>query len=341
MAKLEAESQDPDFWDDQEKAKEALKEKAALESTVTPFLALETGVIDGAEMLEMAREEGDKSLESEILESLKTWEVQLNQMEFKKMLGDPMDIKPAIMNINAGSGGTEACDWASILHRMYTRWAEKRGAKIEIEDYQAGDEAGIKSVTMTIDVPYAYGYLKSESGVHRLVRISPFDSGARRHTSFASVFVSPEVDDDIEIELNDAEIRVDTYRASGAGGQHINKTDSAVRMTHIPTNTVVQCQAERSQHKNRAKCIKMLKAKLYALEMEKRKAEQAATEGNKSEISWGSQIRSYVLQPYRLVKDHRTNFEKGTVDAILDGDLDEFMEAYLLFESGNAPQKKK
>ncbi len=246
------------------------------------------------------------------------------------MLSGEHDASSAIVSINAGAGGTEAQDWAEILLRMYLRWCERKGFKAEITEYQPGDEAGAKGVTFTVTGDYAYGYLKAEKGIHRLVRISPFDSNARRHTSFCSVFVFPEIDDDVDVEILDKDLKVDTYRASGAGGQHINKTDSAIRITHLPTGVVVSCQNERSQHKNRATAMKQLKARLYELEMEKKESEAEALGGEKKGIAWGSQIRSYVLHPYRMVKDHRTGYEVGNADGVLDGDLDGFIEAYLL-----------
>jgi peptide chain release factor 2 len=251
-------------------------------------------------------------------------------MEFARMLSGEHDASSAIVSINAGAGGTEAQDWAEILLRMYLRWCERKGFKAEITEYQPGDEAGAKGVTFTVTGDYAYGYLKAEKGIHRLVRISPFDSNARRHTSFCSVFVFPEIDDDVDVEILDKDLKVDTYRASGAGGQHINKTDSAIRITHLPTGVVVSCQNERSQHKNRATAMKQLKARLYELEMEKKESEAEALGGEKKGIAWGSQIRSYVLHPYRMVKDHRTGYEVGNADGVLDGDLDGFIEAYLL-----------
>lgn len=254
---------------------------------------------------------------------------ELAALEVQSLLGGELDGHDAVLTINAGAGGTESCDWASMLYRMYLRYAEKQGWEVEIFDLQDGDEAGIKNVTLGVSGEYAYGFLKAESGVHRLVRISPFDSSARRHTSFASVYVSAVIDDDIDIEVQDKDLRIDTYRASGAGGQHVNKTDSAVRMTHIPTGTVVQCQNQRSQHQNRDQAMKLLKSRLYELELEQRRQKAQELEDDKSEIGWGSQIRSYVLHPYKMVKDHRTNFEHHSPDAVLDGRLDEFISEYL------------
>jgi peptide chain release factor 2 len=252
------------------------------------------------------------------------------QTELTQILGGPDDWRNAIVSLHPGAGGTEAQDWAEILLRMYLRWADRRGYRKEILEYQPGEEAGVKSVTFTVEGNYAYGYLKAEAGIHRLVRISPFDANSRRHTSFASVFVYPEVDDTIKVEINEADLRVDTYRSSGAGGQHVNKTDSAVRLTHLPTGIVVACQNERSQHKNRAMAMKILRSRLYELEIEKQKEKMDVFHKTKKDIAWGSQIRSYVLHPYRLVKDHRTGTEIGNADAVLDGDIDKFIQAYLL-----------
>ena len=252
------------------------------------------------------------------------------ETELAQLLGGPDDRRNAIVTLHPGAGGTEAQDWAEILLRMYLRWCDRRGYRKEILEYQPGEEAGVKSVTFTVEGDYAYGYMKAEAGIHRLVRISPFDANSRRHTSFASVFVYPEIDDTIKIEINEADLRVDTYRSSGAGGQHVNKTDSAVRLTHLPTGIVVACQNERSQHKNRAMAMKILKSRLYELEIEKQKEKMATYHKTKKDIAWGSQIRSYVLHPYRLVKDHRTNVEVGNADGVLDGDLDQFIQAYLL-----------
>ncbi len=258
----------------------------------------------------------------------------IGQTELALILGGPDDRRNAIVTLHPGAGGTEAQDWAEILLRMYLRWCDRRGYRKEILEYQPGEEAGVKSVTFTVEGDFAYGYLKAEAGIHRLVRISPFDANSRRHTSFASVFVYPEVDDDIKVEINEADLRVDTYRSSGAGGQHVNKTDSAVRLTHMPTGIVVACQNERSQHKNRAMAMKILKSRLYELELEKQRDKMDAYHKTKKEIAWGSQIRSYVLHPYRLVKDHRTDVEIGNADAVLDGDIDEFIQAYLVQSSG-------
>ncbi len=252
------------------------------------------------------------------------------RIELSQILGGPDDRRNAIVSLHPGAGGTEAQDWAEMLLRMYLRWADRKGYRKEILEYQPGEEAGLKSVTFTVEGDYAYGYLKAEAGIHRLVRISPFDANSRRHTSFASVFVYPEIDDTIKVEINEADLRIDTYRSSGAGGQHVNKTDSAVRITHLPTNIVVACQNERSQHKNKAMAMKILRSRLYELELEKQKERMETFHKTKKEIAWGSQIRSYVLHPYRMVKDHRTGIEVGNADAVLDGDIDRFIQAYLL-----------
>ena len=278
----------------------------------------------------MGEEGRDEATRDEVRELLPVLEQRIGRMEFARMLSGEHDANNAIFSINAGAGGTEAQDWAEMLLRMYLRYCERKGFKTEITDYQPGDEAGVKGVTFTVEGDYAYGFLRAENGIHRLVRISPFDANARRHTSFCSVFVFPELSDDIEVEINEKDLKVDTYRSSGAGGQHVNKTESAIRITHMPTGIVVACQNERSQHKNRAVAMKQLKARLYELEVRKKEEESAVISGEKKEIGWGSQIRSYVLHPYRLVKDHRTGFEVGNTDAVLDGDIDAFIEAYLL-----------
>jgi len=284
-------------------------------------------------LAELGEEGEDKETLSEIQALLPDLDKKIDQMEFARMLSGEHDSFDAIFSINAGAGGTEAQDWADMLFRMYLRFCEKRGFKTEITDYQPGDEAGLKSATFTVEGDYAYGWLRAEMGIHRLVRISPFDSNAKRHTSFASVFVFPELPDDIDVEINEKDLKVDTYRASGAGGQHVNKTDSAIRITHLPTNTVVSCQSQRSQHKNRSAAMKELKSRLYEMELRKKEEEAEVLAGEKKEIGWGSQIRSYVLHPYRMVKDHRTGHEVGNTDAVLDGDLDGFIEAYLLSRS--------
>lgn len=299
-----------------------------MELVVNTITELEQGLADAQELLELAVEEDDEETVATVVKDLNELEKQVADLEFRRMFSGEMDANNAFLDIQSGSGGTEAQDWASIIERMFLRWGESKGFKTELIEESAGDVAGIKSATIRFEGEYAFGWLRTETGVHRLVRKSPFDSGNRRHTSFASVFVSPEIDDDIEIDLNMGDVRIDVYRASGAGGQHINKTSSAVRMTHIPTNTVVQCQSDRSQHKNRDTALKQLKAKLYELEMLKRNADQQALEETKSDIGWGSQIRSYVLDQSRI-KDLRTGVETGNTQAVLDGDLDQFIEASL------------
>ncbi len=301
-----------------------------LQKIVEDCVSAKQQLEDAQVLIELGEEGEDVETLAEVNELLPDLVKQIDKMEFARMLSGEHDASNATLSINAGSGGTEAQDWAEMLLRMYLRYCEKKGFKTELTEYQAGDEAGIKSATFSVEGGYAYGYLKAEIGVHRLVRISPFDSNARRHTSFCSVFVFPELDESIEVEVEEKDIKVDTFRASGAGGQHINKTDSAIRITHIPTGIVVACQNERSQHKNRATAMKQLKARLYELEMRKKEEEAAAFSEDKKEIGWGSQIRSYVLHPYRMVKDHRTSYEVGNTDAVLDGDLEGFIEAYLL-----------
>ncbi len=299
-----------------------------LEDTVQTIDNLTQGLSEVEELLEMALEENDEDTIASIAEDLENHEKTVSDLEFRRMFSGEMDACNAFLDIQAGSGGTEAQDWAEMLLRMYLRWAERKGFKTEIIELSPGEVAGIKSATIKVEGPYAYGWLKTETGVHRLVRKSPFDSGNRRHTSFAAVFVSPEVEDDIDIEINPADLRIDVYRASGAGGQHVNRTESAVRITHLPTGIVVQCQNDRSQHKNKATAMKQLKAKLYELEMQKKQAEQQKLEESKSDIGWGSQIRSYVLDQSRI-KDLRTGVETGNTQAVLDGDLDQFIEASL------------
>jgi peptide chain release factor 2 len=307
-----------------------LKERTALKSDLTLWENLSAELEDAKGYLELAREENDEETLREVSAKMARVEQEVQAAEFKRMLGGENDPNNAIVSIHSGAGGTEAQDWADMLLRMYLRWSERKGFRTEIIDYLPGEEAGVKSVTITVNGDYAYGYLKAESGIHRLVRISPFDAGKRRHTSFASVFVYPEIQEDIVVEINEDDLRVDTFRSSGAGGQHVNKTDSAVRITHLPTGIVVQCQNERSQHKNRAMAMKVLKARLYELKRKEQEEKMEQLHSTKKDIAWGSQIRSYTLQPYRLVKDHRTNLEVGNVDAVLDGDLEPFIEAYLL-----------
>jgi peptide chain release factor 2 len=326
---------DPTFWDNNIRAKETLKEKATLELTLKPFADAQRRFDDISVLLELGSESGglDSDSQKEIEESLVFLDEALRKLELNKMLSGERDSSDAFIEIHSGAGGTEACDWTGILARMYTRYAADRGFECEMVDFTDGDGAGYRSVAYEIRGPFAYGFLKAESGVHRLVRISPFDSAARRHTSFASVYVYPSVEEDIKIEVRTEDLRIDTYRAGGAGGQHVNKTDSAVRITHLPTNIVVQCQAERSQIQNRERAMKMLKARLYELEMRKRQEEIDKANAEKKDIGWGSQIRNYVLQPYQMVKDVRTKLETSSVDKVLDGDLQPFIEAYLMMNA--------
>ncbi len=311
-----------------------MRERGRLVGLIDGVLALERDTADTIELIEMAEAEGDAAMVKDAMASLTALAEQAKTREIESLLSGEADGRDAFIEINAGSGGTEAQDWAQMLQRMYMRWAERRGFKVEILDMSEGEQAGIKSVTMQITGPNAYGWLKTESGVHRLVRISPYDSAARRHTSFSSVWVYPVVDDTIVIEINPADLRVDTFRASGAGGQHVNKTESAIRITHIPTNIIVACQTDRSQHRNRATAMNMLKARMYEMELQKREAASASIEAAKTDIGWGHQIRSYVLAPYQLVKDLRTNFETGNPAAVLDGNLDPFMAASLAARVG-------
>jgi peptide chain release factor 2 len=318
----------PDVWNKPERAQELGRERAKLEQELAQLDKARHSLADAAELLEMAEAEGDDPTIAGIDADLPQLEAQVRQIEFRRMFGGEMDPRSAYLDIQAGAGGTEAQDWANMLMRMYLRWGARRGFKTEIMDANGGEVAGIKSATLHFEGEYAYGWLRTEIGVHRLVRKSPFDSGNRRHTSFASVFVSPEIDDDISIEINPADIEMDVFRSSGAGGQHVNKTESAVRLRHGPSGIVVACQSERSQHKNRATAMKMLKAKLYELEVNKRNAAAKVLEDSKSDVSWGNQIRSYVLDQSRI-KDLRTNVEVGNTTAVLDGDLDQFLEASL------------
>ena len=328
LKQIENQAAAPDFWSDQDAAQRLLQKRSFLEKKVERQEHFETEISDAGVLFEFA-EEDEESLK-ELRSLVARLEHEIGVAETEMLLGGGNDQLNAICTIHPGAGGTESQDWAEMLLRMYLKWAEQRGFKSEIIDYQPGEEAGLKGVTFRVEGEYAYGLLSAEAGVHRLVRISPFDQAARRHTSFASLFVYPEIDENIEVEINEKDLRVDTYRATGAGGQHINTTDSAVRITHIPTNIVVQCQNQRSQHQNRAVAMQVLRSRLYELELEKRKAETAALEANKADISFGSQIRSYVLAPYRLVKDTRTKLEKGNVDAVLAGDIDDFIKAFLL-----------
>lgn len=324
----------PEFWDDPDKANKLNQERTSAEKTVESMDSMSAQCDDIETLFELGDEMGEEAVEDDIRSALKELSAEIGKMEFRRMLGGELDSNHAIVTINAGAGGTESQDWASILLRMYLRYCEKRGWKTEILEQSEGEEAGIKSTSFSVAGEYAYGHLKAETGVHRLVRISPFDSNARRHTSFSSVHVTAEIDDDIVIDVQEKDLRIDTYRASGAGGQHVNRTDSAVRITHLPTNTVVQCQAERSQHKNKDRAMKMLRARLYELEVQKRDAERDAAHNEKSAINFGSQIRSYVLHPYQMVKDLRTNHESSASDDVLNGELQPFIEAWLLQQAG-------
>jgi peptide chain release factor 2 len=322
------ELEDPAVWNEPDRAQALGRERSSLEDVVLGLDQLTSGLADGADLLEMAVEEGDEETVDSIADDVESYTKQVETLEFRRMFSGEMDANNAFLDIQAGSGGTEAQDWAEMLLRMYLRWGEAHGFKTELMEASAGDVAGIKSATISFQGEYAFGWLRTETGVHRLVRKSPFDSGGRRHTSFSSVFVSPEVDDSIEIDINPADVRTDTYRASGAGGQHVNKTDSAIRLTHEPTGIVVQCQNDRSQHKNRDQAWKQLKAKLYELEIQKRNESAQALEDTKSDIGWGSQIRSYVLDQSRI-KDLRTGVETGNTQSVLDGNLDMFIQASL------------
>ncbi len=322
------ELEDPSIWDDREKAQALGRERGQLEVVVDTISELERVLRDSIELLELAVEEDDEETVASVLQDLEVYDGKVAGLEFRRMFSGEMDPNNAFLEIQSGSGGTEAQDWAEMLLRMYLRWGERKGFETDLIEISPGEVAGIKSATIKFDGDYAYGWLRTEIGVHRLVRKSPFDSGNRRHTSFAAVFCSPELDDDVDIDINPADLRIDVYRSSGAGGQHVNKTESAVRITHIPTNLVVQCQNGRSQHKNKATAMQQLKAKLFDLEMSKRNAEQQVLEQSKSDIGWGSQIRSYVLDQSRI-KDLRTAVETGNTQAVLDGDLDQFIEASL------------
>jgi peptide chain release factor 2 len=334
-AELSEQAAKPDLWNDPERAQSVTRENARVQATLGSFRAQREGVDEAHVFLELA-EEGDRDALAELDAHVKTVAAKLDQLELQQLLGGEHDAGDAIVEIHPGAGGLEAQDWAEMLLRMYLRWCERRGYKAELVEVQPGEGAGIKSATFTVAGAYAYGYTKAESGVHRLVRISPFDANARRQTSFASVLVMPDIGEDIEIDIRDEDLRIDTYRSSGAGGQHVNKTDSAVRLTHLPSGIVVACQNERSQHKNKAMAMKVLKARLYELERQKQEDRMAAITKGKTDIGFGHQIRSYVLHPYRMVKDHRTNTEVGNADGVLDGDLDPFIDAYLRHQLGQA-----
>ena len=332
LAELNSMSANAELWNDTSAATALLKEKSELESITGVFHKLQANLSDAETALELAKESQEIEFLKEAEQSLQSAETEILALEFRRKMSSEVDSGNAIIEFNSGSGGTEAQDWAEMLLRMYVRWAERKGFKIEELDYQAGDGAGIKRAALMITGPYAYGHLRSEQGVHRLVRISPFDSNARRHTSFASVSVTPDIDKEIDIKIEDKDIRIDTYRSSGAGGQHVNKTDSAIRITHFPSGIVVACQNERSQHQNRDMAYKILKAKLYELQRLEQNTKMKEIQGERKQIDFGSQIRSYVLHPYKLVKDLRTEFESSSPDKVLNGELDGFMEAYLLSE---------
>ena len=332
---LEKLTTEQNFWDDNKKSSKILKQINNIKAKTEEYNKVKNNLIDATELNEILYVEKDESLENELTHSIKELEKSMDKLEINTLLSGKYDSNNAIITLHPGAGGTESCDWVQMLYRMYTRWALDNGYEVKELDYLDGDEAGIKSVTALISGPYAYGYLKGEMGVHRLVRISPFDSGGRRHTSFASVEVLPEITEDIEIDINPDDLRIDTYRASGAGGQHINKTSSAVRITHIPTNTVVSCQSERSQIQNKETAMKMLKSKLLDRKEKEHKEKIEDLKGNQMDIAWGSQIRSYVFCPYTMVKDHRTNYEVGNVQSVMDGDINGFINSYLKFNKEN------
>ena len=321
--------EEPDFWDDPESSQESMKTLKSLKDDVETYAVLQEHYEEIETLIEMANEENDASLIPEIQETLDSFITTFDDIRIRTLLSGEYDRDDAIVTLHAGAGGTESCDWAGMLYRMYTRWADKKGYSVEVLDYLDGEEAGIKSVTFEVRGENAYGYLKSEKGVHRLVRISPFNAAGKRQTSFVSCDVMPDIEEDLDIEIRDEDLRIDTYRSSGAGGQHINKTSSAIRITHLPTNIVVQCQNERSQFQNKDKAMQMLKAKLYLLKQQENAEKVSGIRGEVKEIGWGNQIRSYVMQPYTMVKDHRTNAESGNVDSVMDGNIDLFINAYL------------
>ena len=328
----------PDFWNDQEVSQNKMKEVKSLKDDVATYAALSTQYDDIETMIEMGYEENDPELIPEIDQMMKEFVQTYEDIRMKTLLSGEYDRNNAIVSLHAGAGGTESCDWAAMLYRMYTRWADKKGFSVEVLDSLDGEEAGIKSITFQVNGENAYGYLKSEKGVHRLVRISPFNAAGKRQTSFVSCDVMPDIEEDVDVEIREEDIRIDTFRSSGAGGQHINKTSSAIRITHFPTGIVVQCQNERSQHMNKDKAMQMLKAKLYLLKQEENAAKAAGIRGEVTDIGWGNQIRSYVMQPYTMVKDHRTGVESGNVDAVMDGNIDPFINGYLKWQSLGCPK---
>lgn len=332
LEEIEAQASAPDFWDDADKAKDVLQERNRFQSSLDTIKEIETIASDVEAAFELCEEGVEQEFLQEASSSLSSLEKLMAAQEFKRKMNGEFDAQDAILEVNAGAGGTESQDWANMLLRMYLRWAEKKGFKVQELEYSPGEEAGIKSATILVQGDFAYGHLRSEQGVHRLVRISPFDSNARRHTSFASVAITPDIEEDVEIEIDESDLRVDTYRSSGAGGQHVNKTDSAVRLTHIPTGVVVACQNERSQHKNKATAMRIMKAKLYELKVQEQADRIEDIKGERKSIDFGSQIRSYVMQPYQMVKDLRTEYETSSVDDVLDGDIDSFIESYLMAE---------
>jgi len=333
LSELERTQENSEFWNDPEAAKNLLREQKQISKLVENFLGLDKELDDTEVLLDLALEEDDATVLKEVEQKLDSLEEHMRGLEIQRLFTRPEDTGDSIVEIHAGAGGTEAQDWAEMLLRMYLRWAEREGYKAEILDTLPGEEAGIKSGIFSIEGDYAYGRMRAEVGIHRLVRISPFDANSRRHTSFAAVFVYPAADENVDIQINEPDLRIDTYRASGAGGQHVNKTDSAVRITHLPTGIVVQCQNERSQHKNKAMAMKILRSRLYDLELQRKQAEKDQLHKEKKDIAWGSQIRSYVLQPYQMVKDHRTNCEIGNVNAVLDGDINRLIQDYLLSQA--------